>query len=101
MFYRPDDSTLFAGSLTFSLSDHWSFNIYSRYEAETSRLEEQSGYLQYNLDCISFRLRGSFYPGFSRNDGTAREDKYRIAFYAWLRAFPSPPRERMSGTRDI
>ncbi|NLF85466.1 MAG: LPS-assembly protein LptD [Lentisphaerae bacterium] len=101
MFYRPDSSTLFAGSLTFSLSDHWTVNVYSRYEAETSRLEEQSGYIQYNLDCISFRLRGSFYPGFTRDDGTEREDKYRIAFYAWLRAFPSPPRERLRGTRDI
>ena len=101
MLYRPEDSTLFAGSLTFALSEKWSFNIYSRYEAETSRLEEQSGYIQYNLDCISFRLRGSYYPGFTRDDGSVREDKYRIAFYAWLRAFPTPPRERMRGIRDI
>ena len=101
MFYRPDDSTLFAGSLTFSLSEHWTLNVYSRYEAETSRLEEQSGYIQYNLDCISFRLRGSVYPGFTRDDGTEREMKYKIGFYAWLRAYPTAPRERMPGNRDI
>ena len=35
------------------------------------------------------------------DDGSVREDKYRIAFYAWLRAFPTPPRERMRGIRDI
>ena len=101
MFYRPDESTLLAGSLTFALSDHWTVNVYSRYEAETSRLEEQAGYIQYNLDCISFRLRGSFYPGFTRDDGTEREAKYKVGFYAWLRAFPGAPRNRLAGLRDL
>lgn len=101
VFYRPDASVLFAGNLTYALTERWTVNIYSRYEAETSRLEEQSGYLQYNLDCISFRLRGSVYPGFTRDDGSELETKYKIAFYAWLRAFPAAPKERMRGHRDI
>ncbi|MDD5706157.1 MAG: hypothetical protein PHR35_09545 [Kiritimatiellae bacterium] len=87
-FYRPDESTLFAGSLTYALTDAWSVNVYSRYEAESGRLEEQAGYLQYQLDCIAFRLRGRYLPGFTRDDGTEREDDYRISFYVWLRAFP-------------
>ncbi len=101
MFYRPDRSTLFAGSLTFAPSHHWSFNLYSRYEAETSRLEEQAGYLQYNLDCISFRLRGSFYPSFTRADGTEREAKYKVGLYVWLRAFSEPPKGRLAASHDL
>ena len=101
VFYRPDRSTLFAGSLTYHLGDRWSFNVYSRYEAETSRLEEQAGYIQYNTDCLSFRLRGSVYPGFTRDDGSEREAKFKIGLYAWLRAYPTAPKDRLSGMRDL
>jgi hypothetical protein len=99
-FYRPDESTLFAGSLTYALSDAWSVNVFSRYEAESGRLEEQGGYLQYQLDCLAFRLKGRYMPGFTHDDGSEREDKYRISFYVWLRALPPTRLERERIQRD-
>ncbi len=99
-FYRPDECTLFSGGLTYALSDAWSCNLNGRYEAETSRLEEVGGYLQYCLDCLAFRLRGCFLPGFTRDDGSERKDEYRISFYVWLRAFPPSRIERTYLDRD-
>lgn len=94
VYYIPDDCTLFTGAITYSLSEQWDLNIYARYDSERSRLEEISGYVQFNLDCISFRLRGAFEPSFTRDDGTEREAKYKIAAYAWLRAFAPERYER-------
>lgn len=93
-YYRPDVCTLFTGSMTFSASEEWKFNVYGRYDAELSRLEEVSAYVQYNLDCISFRFRTSFEPAFTRDDGTERSAKVRFSFYTWLRAFTPERYER-------
>lgn len=93
-FYRPDDTSLFAGGLTYALTDAWSINAYSRYEAENARVEEVGGFLQFQLDCIAFRLGGRFIPGFTRSDGSERDDDYRISFTAWLRAFPPERADR-------
>lgn len=94
IYYIPDDCTLFTGAITYSLSEKWDLNIYARYDSEQSRLEEISGYVQMNLDCLSFRLRGTFEPSFTRDDGSEREAKYKIAFYTWLRAFAPERYER-------
>ena len=96
-YYRPDDRdpcTQFAGAIAVNFTEHWGAKAYVRYDSELARLEQISGYLQYNLDCISFRLHGRYEPAFTRDDGSEREAKFRVSFYTWLRAFPEKRYER-------
>jgi hypothetical protein len=86
--YRVDRSTLYTGGIVFSMSDAWSVNAYSRFEAEESEVEEIGGYIQYQTDCLIFRLKGRYLPGYTRSDGHEEEDDYRISLNVWLRAFP-------------
>ncbi len=94
VYYRPDVCAQYAGAISVNLSEHWGAKIYARYDSELARLEEISGYVQYNLDCLSFRLRGRYEPSFTRDDGSEREAKIRVSFYTWLRAFPPKRYER-------
>ncbi len=96
-YYRPDDiapCAQYAGAIAVNFTEHWGAKIYARYDSELARLEQISGYLQYNLDCISFRLHGRYEPSFTRDDGSEREAKIRVSFYTWLRAFPEKRYER-------
>ena len=93
-YYRPDICAQYAGALAFNINEYWGMKIYARYDSELARLEEINGYIQYNLDCISFRLRGGYEPAFTRDDGTERDAKIKVSFYAWLRAFPQKRYER-------
>lgn len=93
-YYRPDICAQYTGAFKFNFSESWGAKIYARFDSELSRLEEVSGYLQYNLDCISFRLRGGYEPSFTRDDGTEREAKIKVSFYTWIRAFPQSRYER-------
>ena len=93
-YYRPDICTQYAGAIAVNFTEHWGAKIYARYDSELARLEQISGYLQYNLDCISFRLHGRYEPAFTRDDGSEREAKMRVSFYTWLRAFPEKRYER-------
>ena len=86
--YREEDSNLLALDATFYPNKAWAFNAFGRYEFEGSRLEEQGGYVQRTLDCLGIRVGGSILPGYSRSDGTEREDEYRIMLEMWLTAFP-------------
>ncbi len=94
VYYRPDVCAQYAGAIAVNLSERWGAKIYARYDSELARLEEISGYLQYNLDCLSFRLRGRYEPAFTRDDGSEREAKIRISFYTWVRAFTPKRYER-------
>lgn len=94
VYYRPDICAQYTGAIACNFSEHWGAKIYARYDSELARLEEISGYLQYNLDCISFRLRGAYEPAFTRDDGTERDAKIKVSFYTWLRAFPQQRYER-------
>lgn len=93
-YYIPDDTTLFKGDIRCNLSDYWAVGLYARYDAEISRCEQVTGYLQYSLDCISFRFRTAYEPAFTRDDGTEREAKVKLGFYTWLRAFTPSRYER-------
>jgi len=86
--YRLDDSNLLAGTLTFYPSAKWAFNVFGRYEFEASRVEEQGGSIERELDCIGLRLGGSVLPGFTRTDGTEKDIEYRVMLEFWLTAFP-------------
>jgi hypothetical protein len=66
----------------------WSYNLYGRYEFEDSQVQEQGGYIQRTLDCLVFRVGGSMLPGFTRTDGSERDDEYRVLLEFWLTAFP-------------
>ena len=93
-YFIPDDTTLFRGDIRCNLTDKWAVGFYTRYDSEVSRCEQISGYLQYSLDCISFRLRTAYEPSYTRDDGTEREAKLKISFNAWLRAFTPARYER-------
>ncbi len=93
-YYRPDICSQYGGAIAVNFSERWGAKIYARYDSELARLEQISGYIQYNLDCLSFRLRGSYEPSFTRDDGSEREAKVRVSFYTWLRAFPQKRYER-------
>jgi lipopolysaccharide assembly outer membrane protein LptD (OstA) len=81
-------SNLLRGGLTYQPNERWALDYYGRYEFESGRLEEQGGYVERSLDCLSFRVGGSMLPGYTSDDGVEREDEYRVLFEVWLRAFP-------------
>jgi LPS-assembly protein len=85
----PDNtSSLLRHELTLYANQKWTLGAYGRYEFEDARLEEQGGYLQRNFDCLCFRLGGSVMPGYTRTDGTERDDETRFYVEFWLTAFP-------------
>jgi hypothetical protein len=86
--YRADESDLAAVDVTLFPGRGWSYNLYTRYEFENSQLEEQGGYVQRNLDCMSIRCGANFMPGYTRTDGSTRDDEYRVVVAFWLTAFP-------------
>lgn len=86
--FRDAASNLLIFDATFAPNQEWDLNVFSRYEFEVSRLEEQGGYVQRNFDCMSVRLGGSVLPGFTRTDGTREEADYRVLLAFWLTAFP-------------
>jgi LPS-assembly protein len=86
--YRSDDSNQLYADVTFWPEYTWSYNLYGRYEFEDSQVQEQGGYIQRTLDCLVFRVGGSMLPGFTRTDGSERDDEYRVLLEFWLTAFP-------------
>lgn len=86
--FRNESSNLLILNSTFAPNSKWGFNVFSRYEFEESRLEEQGGYIQRNYDCISVRLGGSVFPSYTRSDGSEEEADYRVLLGFWLTDFP-------------
>jgi len=86
--YRDEESNLLAADATFHPNKNWAFNVFGRYEFEGSRLEEQGGYVQRKLDCLGIRVGTSVLPGYTRSDGTERDDEFRVLLEIWLTAFP-------------
>lgn len=86
--YSRDDSSLVSGDVTLQPNRAWDLNAFGRYEFEESRFEEYGGYAQRNLDCMVIRAGASFLPGYTRTDGTERDDEWRVILAFWLTAFP-------------
>jgi len=86
--FKNDSSSLLSWNVTLFPGRSWQFNVYGRYEFEESRLEEQGCYIQRNLDCMAIRTGASSIPGYTRSDGTEREDEVRFLLELWLTAFP-------------
>jgi hypothetical protein len=85
---RRTDSRLIAASGECSPNPDWTLGLDERYEMEGSRLEEIGGFVQRNYDCIAWRTRVGFQPGYENADGTRNDDDWRFAIEFWLTAFP-------------
>jgi lipopolysaccharide assembly outer membrane protein LptD (OstA) len=86
---RLDESNLLSADLAYAPNKRWEFGIFDRYEFEASRLEEQGLFVTRTLDCLAFRVGGSYLPGYTRDDGTEREDDFHVTFQMWLTALPN------------
>lgn len=86
--YRAEESNLLAADLVLWPGRPWSYNVYARYEFEEGRFEEEGGFIERRHDCMVTRLGMNFLPGYTRDDGTDREDELRFIVEFWLTAFP-------------
>ena len=86
--YRRDDYSLVTSGLTLFPGASWQTGAYGRYEFEDDRWEEHGGYIQRNLDCMSIRTGFNMLPGYTRTDGSEREDEWKAVVELWLTAFP-------------
>ncbi len=86
--YRADASSLLMGEISWLATHKWQLALFGRYDFEASLAEKFGGYVQMNYDCISIRVMGSVYPGYTRTDGVEEEDDYRITFSIWEVRFP-------------
>ncbi len=76
------------GGFIHRLCDLIEWSAYARYNLETSDLDEIGGFIQYNLDCLAFRLNTRYLPKYYSDDGRKHGSDFRISFELWLRAFP-------------
>lgn len=86
--YVVNEDNLVSADATFLPNGRWTWNLFGRYEAEDGRIEEEGGYIQRNLDCMSLRTRLSVLPGYTTAAGADVDDEYRISLEFWLTAFP-------------
>lgn len=92
---RPTE--LARASVTHRFNSDWSANVFSRYNMRESSLEEIGGYVQYELDCLAFRMTSGYHPAITRYDGTQRNADYRVAFFVWVKALQTDYVEKMRG----
>ncbi len=85
--WRNDRNSLFTGSVTWHPNETWAFNLFGRYEFETSQVEEVGGWIQRAWDCIALRLIASVEPGYDGENGMKEEDDWRITLTGWLTDF--------------
>jgi LPS-assembly protein len=86
--YRRDDSTQLAGQTGFYPCDAWHFKLYARYDVEDRRMQEEWAYVQRNFDCMAIKTGLGLLPGYRMDDGSRREDEWRVIVELWLTAFP-------------
>lgn len=76
------------GGFVHHLCETIDWSLYARYNTQRSDLEEVGGYVQYNLDCVSFRCNFGYLPSYTSEDGWKHDSDFRVSLGAWLRAFP-------------
>lgn len=84
-------------SLTHRFNEMWAANAFVRYDVSERDIQEIGGYLQYDLDCLTFRLNTGFMPPITRTDGTRRPVDYRVAFFMSVRALQPDNIQKMQG----
>jgi len=94
--YLQPASVIYA-SLTHRFNSDWSANIFLNYDARSSALGAAGGYLQYELDCLAFRLNTSCSPAVTRTEGTHSTADYGVSLQVWVKAFQSGYIEKMRG----
>jgi hypothetical protein len=87
--YRNGDTSLLTADVSFAPNLRWALEAYERYEFEEGRLEEQAYYVARKLDCLGIKVGLSHLPGYTRADGTRRDDEFRAYAQVWLLAFPN------------
>lgn len=87
--YHVEDSNLLIADLAYAPNKRWEFGVYDRFEFETSRLEEQGVTVSRTYDCMVVTVGGSILPGYTRDDGSQRDDEYRATMQLWFTAFPN------------
>ena len=85
--YRHERSSLLTGYLTWYPNERWGFDIFGRYEFETSQVEEVGGWIQYSWDCFALRLIGSVEPSYTNDAGQSEEEDWSITLTGWLTDF--------------
>ena len=85
--WRNDVNSYFDGGVTWNANEFWSFNVFGRYEFETSQVEEAGGWIQRSWDCIAIRLIGSVEPGYTNEAGLREEDDWHLTVTGWLTDF--------------
>ncbi len=100
-YYWTDmiDDQIIYGGLINNPCDTIEWSAYWRYNTKLSRLEEVGGYVQYNIDCLSFRFNVGHTPAYTAEDyynpdvNRRHDSDMRFSFGIWLRALP-PSREQ-------
>jgi hypothetical protein len=89
-YYWADklDDALIYGGFVHHVCDTFDWSLYARYNTKAQDLEEIGGYLQYNLDCMSFRFNIEHVSEYTTDDGYTHDKDLRLSLGAWLRAFP-------------
>lgn len=86
--FRVDANSLLMGEIAWKATPKWEFALFGRYDFEEALAEKMGSYIQMNFDCISLRLIGSVYPGYTRTDTYREPNDYRISFSLWENHFP-------------
>jgi len=94
-FLRP--AQLVRASVTHRFNSYWSADVFLRYATKGSEMEEVGGYLQYELDCVAFRLATGYIPAFTRYDGTHCSADYNVSLQVWIKAFQNGYLDKMQG----
>jgi lipopolysaccharide assembly outer membrane protein LptD (OstA) len=84
-------------AVTHRFNSYWSANTYLRYNLEDAGLDRVGGYLQYDLDCLSFRLDAGYIPEITRYDGSQRPADYRVDFNVMVKALEAEGLQKLSG----
>ncbi|OGV69368.1 MAG: hypothetical protein A2283_20165 [Lentisphaerae bacterium RIFOXYA12_FULL_48_11] len=86
--YTYDGGNFLNTMVSLSPNRNWTFEVYGRYEFESSRLEEVWGYISKKTDCLTLRTGAGLMPGYTTSSGSEKEDEVRFVVELWLNAFP-------------
>ena len=85
--YHSDENSLLYGSISWYANERWGYNLFGRYEFETSQVEEVGGWIQRTWDCIAMRFLVGVEPGYTNDRGYDEDDDWHISLTGWLTDF--------------
>ena len=86
--YRDGKSNHLLGNVAYDPGGPWTLRYAARYGLDSERLEEQTVSIRRNYDCMYAALGVDHIPGYTRSDGSEREEEYRFVFTLLIKAFP-------------